>query len=224
MTSLARKHAAAFQHDRTTGNDTWLTPRFLIDAFDMPRLADVDPCSPSTRPWPTAKRHITKAENGLAHEWNPRHFYFVNPPYGTACAEWLRRAADHGNGLALIFARTETKMFHECVWSHPHTTAVLFFEGRLRFATIEGQEAGSAGAPSVLVSYGPEARDALVTVVGTGGVRGRIVLLDDAQQRVYRLGCADPAARVARRRLPSSAAKQPRPLPASNRALRKRPS
>lgn len=115
-------------------------------------------------------------------------------------------------------------MFHECVWRHPNATALLFFEGRLRFANIEGNEVGSAGAPSVLVAYGPGARDALVAAVGTGRVRGRIVLLDDAQQRVYRLGCDDPAAPVGRRRLPSSARMRPRLLLASNRAQRKQPS
>jgi hypothetical protein len=224
MPSIARKHAAAFQHDRTTGNDTWLTPRFLIEAFDMPNLADVDPCSPPKRPWPTAKRHITRAEDGLAHVWDSNHFYFVNPPYGTACAEWLRRAGDHGNGLTLVFARTETRMFHECVWRHPHTTAVLFFEGRLRFATIEGQEAGSAGAPSVLVAYGLKARDALVTVVGAGRVRGRIVLLDDAQRRVYRLGCAVPAAPVGRAQTSSSTDKRIKPVSADKRKRRQGPS
>ncbi len=224
MTSLARKHAAAFQHDRTTGNDTWLTPKSLIDAFDMPRLADVDPCSPPVRPWPTAKRHISKVEDGLARAWDPRHFYFVNPPYGAECAKWLRRAADHGNGLTLVFARTETRMFHECVWRHPNATALLFFEGRLRFATLDGQEAGSAGAPSVLVAYGLAARDALVAVVGAGRVRGCIVLLDDTLRRVYRLGYTVPAAPVGRAQTSSSTDKRIKPVSADKRKRRQGPS
>lgn len=188
MPSIARRHAAAFQHDRTVGCETWLTPKSLIDAFDMPSLADVDPCSPPVRPWPTAKRHITKTEDGLAHAWNPRDFYFVNPPYGAECAKWLRRAADHGNGLALVFARTETRMFHECVWRHPNATALLFFEGRLRFATIDGQEAGSAGAPSVLIAYGTKACRALMRVAGSGAVRGHLLLLEAKGARVFRVG------------------------------------
>lgn len=190
MPSIARKHAAAFQHDRTTGDDTWLTPRFLIDAFDMPRLADVDPCSPPTRPWPTAKRHITRAEDGLAHAWNPGKFYFTNPPYGRECSKWLAKAADHGNGLALTFARTDTRMFHTSVWRHPNATALLFFEGRLRFATIDGTEVGSAGAPSVMVAYGAKARRALMRVARNGVVRGHLLLLEAEGARVYRLGPA----------------------------------
>ncbi|MDF3982158.1 DNA N-6-adenine-methyltransferase [Luteibacter sp. PPL554] len=198
MPSIARKHAAAFQHDRTTGNDTWLTPKSLIDAFDMPHLADVDPCSPPKRPWPTAKRHITQVEDGLAHAWDPRDFYFVNPPYGAECAKWLRRAAGHGNGLALVFARTETRMFHECVWRHPNATAVLFFEGRLRFAKLDGTEVGSAGAPSVLVSYGDKACNALLRVARSGRVRGHLLLLEAGSARVYQLSRpgADPVPAV----------------------------
>jgi hypothetical protein len=188
MPSIARKHAAAFQHDRTVGCETWLTPKSLIDAFDMPNLADVDPCSPPVRPWPTAKRHITKAQDGLAHAWDPRHFYFTNPPYGTECAEWLRRAADHGNGLALIFARTETKMFHASVWRHPNATALLFFEGRLRFAKLDGKEVGAAGAPSVLVAYGTKACHAMLRVARSGRVRGHLLLLEAEGARVYQLG------------------------------------
>lgn len=188
MPSIARKHVAAFQHDRTTGNDTWLTPQSLIDAFDMPNLADVDPCSPPTRPWPTAKRHITKSEDGLAHTWDPKHFYFVNPPYGASCAEWLRRAADHGNGLALVFARTDTKMFHASVWRHPNATALFFFEGRLRFAKVDGTEVGSAGAPSVMIAYGMKAYHALMRVARAGLVRGHLILLESEGARAYRLG------------------------------------
>jgi hypothetical protein len=188
MPSLARKHAAAFQHDRTVGEETWLTPKFLIDAFDMSHLADVDPCSTSVRPWPTAKRHITRAEDGLALPWDPQHFYFVNPPYGTACATWLAKAAEHGNNLTLIFARTETRMFHASVWRHPNATALLFFEGRLRFARLDGSEAGSAGAPSVMLAYGGKARDELMRVSKLGLVRGQLLLLDDGSARTCRRG------------------------------------
>jgi hypothetical protein len=32
-------------------------------------------------------------------------------PYGKLATAWLDRLAAHGNGIALVFARTETKMF-----------------------------------------------------------------------------------------------------------------
>lgn len=61
--------------------------------------------------------------------------------------------ADHGRGTALIFARTETEVFHRWVWER--ATACLFLEGRIHFCHPDGREAdNNAGAPSVLVAYG----------------------------------------------------------------------
>ena len=78
---------------------------------------------------------------------------WLNPPYGLEAAQWLARCADHGNAMALIFARTETRMFFDHVW--PKAQAVLFLEGRLYFHHVCGRRASAnAGAPSVLVAYG----------------------------------------------------------------------
>jgi hypothetical protein len=131
--------------------DEWLTPPELIDALGP---FDLDPCSPINRPWPTATDHYTRQDNGLIRPW--RGFVWLNPPYGQATGQWLARLADHGNGLALIFARTETAMFFEHVWRK--ADALLFFEGRLFFHHADGTRAdANAGAPSVLVAYGSEA-------------------------------------------------------------------
>jgi hypothetical protein len=89
---------------------------------------------------------------------------WMNPPYSNIRA-WLARLADHGNGIALVFARTETAAFHEHVW--PHASALLFLRGRLRFHRIDGAAIGrtgggaGAGAPSVLIGYGTEAASRL---------------------------------------------------------------
>lgn len=133
---------------------------------------------------------MTVRDDGLRQAWDRTEFYFVNPPYGRECPTWMARAADHGNGLLLVFARTETRMWHQSVWRHPNTSAVFFFEGRLRFVTTKGEEVGSAGAPSALVAYGAKAKRALVKAVRRGGLRGRIVLLDEAQADVFGLGVA----------------------------------
>ncbi|QWT22605.1 adenine methyltransferase [Bacillus sp. NP157] len=177
-----------FCHERTVGEETWLTPRFIINAIQSVRMPDVDPCSPMTRPWDTATRHFNKVKDGFNRWWNPKDFYWVNPPYGKECDQWLNKTAEHGNALALIFARTETQMFHRSIWEHPNATAVLFFKGRLKFATIDGESVGTAGAPSVLVAYGEGARDMLVRLVGEGKLKGRIILLNEGQAGVYRLG------------------------------------
>lgn len=61
--------------------------------------------------------------------------------------------AFHGCGTALVFARTETALFHRTIWEK--ATAILFFEGRLFFHHVDGRRAdNNAGAPSCLVAYG----------------------------------------------------------------------
>lgn len=63
--------------------------------------------------------------------------------------------ADHGMGTALIFARTETEMFHRFVWER--ASSLLFLEGRLFFCRVCGTAAKhNAGAPSVLCAYGDD--------------------------------------------------------------------
>lgn len=75
-------------------------------------------------------------------------------------AAWLSRMVAHGNGIALIFARTETEMFFSEVWEK--ATALLFLRGRLHFHHVDGtRAAANSGAPSVLIAYGADNADAL---------------------------------------------------------------
>ncbi len=77
---------------------------------------------------------------------------WCNPPYGKKTHLWLRKCAEHGNAIALVFARTETKMFFDHVWNSAN--AICFIEKRIQFYTVDGIKKGSAGAPSVLIAYG----------------------------------------------------------------------
>lgn len=138
-----------FAHDRTTAKEDWLTPPHVLRSLGD---FDLDPCSPVDRPWDTAKAHYTIKDNGLTREWVGR--VWLNPPYGNQTDRWMARIAEHGNGCALIFARTETASFFPWVWDR--ADALLFLKGRLSFWTKEGKEGGTAGAPSVLVAYGDD--------------------------------------------------------------------
>lgn len=138
-----------FAHDRTTGKEDWLTPPELLRALGE---FDTDPCSPIGRPWDTARKHFTREDNGLLRPWTGR--VWLNPPYGQETGRWMQRMANHENGIALIFARTETQIFFPWVWGY--ASGLLWLKGRLRFYTKEGKQAGPAGAPSVLVAYGWE--------------------------------------------------------------------
>jgi len=129
------------------GSDDWITPKFILDELGT---FDLDPCSSSTQPWPTAKTMLTKEDDGLSSPWFGR--VFLNPPYGQETWKWLKRLSEHNNGTALIFARTETEMFFNYVWGK--CSSILFLKGRLHFHYPNGTRAKfNSGAPSCLVSY-----------------------------------------------------------------------
>lgn len=137
-------------------NDEWLTPPHIIKALGA---FDLDPCAPVDRPWSTAANHMTILDDGLSREWFGR--VWLNPPFGREAVKWLRRMKAHGNGVALIPARTETAMFYECVWGG--ADAVLFIKGRPHFHFADGKAAPfNSGAPIALVAYGIENVSALL--------------------------------------------------------------
>lgn len=136
------------QRPHRGASDTWLTPPELIAKVGP---FDLDPCCPPSMPWTTATRMLTVADDGLSAEWSGR--VWLNPPYGPETGKWMEKLAAHGDGIALIFARTETKDFHDHVWAK--ASALLFLKGRLHFHDVRGERAKfNAGAPSVLVAYG----------------------------------------------------------------------
>jgi hypothetical protein len=81
--------------------DSWITPRWLIDRLGP---FDLDLCACTPQPWPCAARQYTEADNGLLMPWDG--LVWLNPPYGRATGAWLNRLALHGEGIALVFART----------------------------------------------------------------------------------------------------------------------
>lgn len=165
-TATARPSGIA-QHERVAdGKDEWLTPPEIIKALGE---FDLDPCSPVKRPWPTALQHFTVEDNGLAQPWSGR--VWLNPPYGTETGKWMQRIAEHGDGIALIFARTETETWFEWVW--PKMAGILFLKGRLAFYHVDGHRARTnAGAPSALIAYG----ELNVRALKASGIPGHLVI------------------------------------------------
>ena len=161
---------------------TWLTPPHILAALGA---FDLDPCAcPEPRPWPTAAVHWTREDNSLARAWSGR--VWLNPPYGPkqSISPWLGRMAEHNNGTALIFARTETEMFHEFVWNR--SAGILFLRGRLTFHRRDGtmpksdNGSGNAGAPSCLVAYGGTDSERLRTC----GLAGKYIPVNSNQPAV----------------------------------------
>lgn len=145
--------------------DEWLTPLRIVRSLGH---FDLDPCAPVNRPWPTAAHHFTIDDDGLIRRWLGR--VWLNPPYSNA-SQWLERLADHGDGIALIFARTETLWFFAHVWRC--ASAVFFFKGRIAFYHADGTVGDAAGAPSCLAAYG----DTNVQRIRESGLTGKLIVL-----------------------------------------------
>lgn len=120
-----------------------------------PFCRKADPCAPITPPWPTAYRSFNKLQDGLNQPWHGT--VWLNPPFGRDAARWLARLVEHGDGIALLPARTETRMFFDHVWSK--ASAVLFLRGRPHFHYVDGRRAAAnSGAPICLIAYGQRAQ------------------------------------------------------------------
>lgn len=156
----------ATPHIPTNKKDEWITPPEIIKDFGE---FDLDPCAAIKQPWKTAKKMIDKRENGLVAKWNGT--IWMNPPYGSEIEKWMKRLADHGNGMALVFARTDTKWFHEQVFSKAH--AILFFKRRITFFHVDGNKASAnSGAPSCLIGYGETMKKRLNVVSNFNSYKG----------------------------------------------------
>jgi hypothetical protein len=149
------KHGMGSHQSANMLKDEWLTPKYITDDLGP---FDLDPCSPIIRPWETAKKYHTIEDNGLLQDWGG--FVWCNPPYGRSASVWLDRMSLYNNGIALVFARTETKMFQQYVWNN--ASCLLFIYDRLYFHHVDGSRSrANSGAPSVLIGYGSKAFERL---------------------------------------------------------------
>jgi hypothetical protein len=149
-------------HQVTIGkSQTWITPRWIIDALGP---FDLDPCAADPRPWACARENYT--ERGLEQPWRGR--IYLNPPFHRyEVGKWIRRLAAHGNGTALLHARTEAEWF-EPIWQQ--ASGIVFLADRLYFHYPDGRRAkANSGAPAVLISFGDYDLNRLAQM-NTGGI------------------------------------------------------
>ncbi|MBH1648014.1 adenine methyltransferase [Stenotrophomonas maltophilia] len=168
--------------------DTWLTPPELIwgspkEGYTGLGPFDLDPATPENgMPWPTAARMLKPSDDGLASEWPADAFVFMNPPFGRGQEAWMEKMANHpGGGIALVFARTETKWFQRFVLNHPNISAVVFQEGRLKFHRANGDVGDAPPAGPAWIAYGEEGARRLKRAVREAQIRGCYLELDFAR-------------------------------------------
>lgn len=110
--------------------DTWLTPRYILEQLGTFSL---DPCAAEQNPNWAAPAYYTIDVDGLKRDWFGR--VFMNPPFSNT-SNWLARHALHGNGISLVPATVESRVWRSCVWKGAR--AVLLLHGRTRFCNPDG--------------------------------------------------------------------------------------
>jgi len=150
ITESEMTKAMGFTHDSADNQSVdWYTPKWIFD--DLGIEFDLDPCHPKERiPWIPVKKYYSLEDNGLRSPWFGN--VWLNPPYGRETTDWLKKMHDYRNGIALVFARTDCRWYHDYV---VNADGLLFLKGRVKFVDGLGITKGSgAGSGSMLISWG----------------------------------------------------------------------
>jgi hypothetical protein len=143
-------------HQRTIGrSQVHITPFRIIQVLGP---FDLDPCAADPRPWDCAR--INWTSGSLEREWPKDLFIYLNPPFNQYVAgKFVACLAQHGHGILLLHARTETAWF-EPVWKS--ASSILFLADRLHFHLPDGsRQPANSGAPLILAAFGDEAAQRL---------------------------------------------------------------
>lgn len=149
--------------------DTWLTPLPMIRALGW---FDLDPCSAPGHRTARFRYLLQRGEDGLKLRWFGR--VWLNPPYST-WPVWAAKMKEHGNGILLIFARTETRGFFDHCWDG--ADSVLFVKRRIRFLLPDGSKGGTGTVPSVMLAYGENNVQAIDRMLASGVLEGKHIRL-----------------------------------------------
>ena len=139
------------QRNKVVSTDEWYTPRWLIDALGP---FDTDPCAPpqEVRPFEIAPTAWTKADDGLAREW--QGVVWMNPPYSREpLRRFCEKMAGHGNGIALLVNRQDNLLWQEVIF--PSAASMIFMRHRVKFLQPDGRQS-SPFFGSCLVAWGVE--------------------------------------------------------------------
>lgn len=158
MSSKGFTHEKQSSTSSSDESNQWFTPKYIFDAIDL--QFDLDPCSPGEGlTHVPANRHLTIVEDGLLTPW--KGTVFMNPPYGKHTKDWMKKLSDHGDGIALVFARTDVQWFQENIHN---ASLVCFISSRVKFHKGhigDNSQVGTPGTGSMLIAYGKKATERL---------------------------------------------------------------
>ena len=144
---------------KISSSNEWYTPKSVFDELNV--SFDLDPASSDKVKNVPTKKYFTINENGLKQNW--KGFVWLNPPYSRNMEPWLNKFIEHKNGVMLLFARTDTKWFHNIVCK---ADAILFKKGRVAFE-LEGQDGkGKAIDRNMFIACGNKGIEAIKNIEG----------------------------------------------------------
>src|SRR5690625_4260652 len=127
--------------------DNWATPQSFFDRLNAEFDFTLDPCDDKDNA--KCGKYYTADDDGLSQDWAGERV-FMNPPYGRAISDWIRKAYEESiKGalvVALIPARTDTRYWHDYVM---RAKEIRLVKGRLKF----GDGRNSAPFPSAVVIW-----------------------------------------------------------------------
>lgn len=152
-----------------SATNEWYTPPEIIRSLG---LFDLDPSTSETALLinNSAKKYYTKEDNGLIQKWYGR--VWLNPPYEKVLiVAFMKKLAEHGNGIALVYNRFDSAWFQNYVLDV--ADSIFFFRKRIHFIRPDGTKGDRPGAGSCLIAYGEHN----TTAIEESGLNGRLVLL-----------------------------------------------
>jgi hypothetical protein len=130
---------------RWSKNTSWVTPKWV---FDWLGRFDLDPATFDGHPWPCATENWSTG--GLDRAWNGR--VFLNPPFCSGQIEpFVKKMAEHRNGVLVCAARVETNWFQDYVFGSAN--AIWFPRGRIKYSLPDGRTPKAVAFPSCVVFY-----------------------------------------------------------------------
>lgn len=145
---MAEKNKTSYQKAGAASTDEWYTPAWITDALGE---FDLDPCAPVEPIVRIAKHWYTKEDDGTKKEWHGR--VWLNPPYSNV-EPFMEKMVAHGNGIAILFNRQDTKVWHKLIATT--ADAMLFMMGRVKFIAQDGSLKAGSTCGSVLIAWGEE--------------------------------------------------------------------
>jgi phage N-6-adenine-methyltransferase len=137
---------------RITADPTWRTPAKVFADLDEEFNFTLDVCA--SDPIKPGIDYLTATDNALWLPWPNGARVFINPPYGRAIVDWMRKVTLERDRceviVGLLPARTDTEWWHEHVMP---ANEVRFIRGRLSFEGVDAPKGHNAPFPSVIVVW-----------------------------------------------------------------------